>query len=87
MRLRLEAAGRCSHFFHQRSVLLGDLVHLRHSLTDLRHTMTLFGAGGADLVHDVGHALNRGHHLLHGDTGLVHQCTALADTLDAGADQ
>ena len=69
--LTLEAAGRRRHFFHQRSILLCGLVHLRDRLANLGHSQSLFIAGGADLAHDVGDALDGIHNFRHGDAGLV----------------
>jgi 2-methylisocitrate lyase-like PEP mutase family enzyme len=71
LRLLLQALGGGGTFFHQGGVLLRHLVHLADGLADLRHAAALLAAGGADLAHDVGHAPDRGHHLLHGAAGLV----------------
>jgi beta-phosphoglucomutase-like phosphatase (HAD superfamily) len=71
---RLVAQAVCggSAFLDQRGVLLGGLVHLRDGFAHLGHALALLGAGGADLAHDVGHAANGAHHLLHGGACAVH---------------
>ena len=56
--LGLQAAGSGGHFFDQCRVLLGGLVHLHNGFAHLAHAGALFGAGGADLAHQIGHLLD-----------------------------
>ena len=86
VRLGFEAAGGGRHFFDQRRILLGDLVHLRDRLANLRDAGGLLIAGRADLAHDVGDAFDGAHHFGHGGPGLVHQHGAFFDALDTGVD-
>jgi hypothetical protein len=72
---------------HQRRVLLGGVVHLRHRLADRAHAAALLLRGDADLAHDVGHPANGVHHFGHRGAGLVHQVAALFNTLHTGGDQ
>ena len=85
--LRLEAAGGCGHFLHQRGVLLCHLVHLLDGFTHLRYACGLLVAGRADLAHEVGDAADRAHHFGHGHAGFVYQSGALFDTLHTGVDE
>ena len=57
-----EPAGR---LFHQRRVLLRHLVHLRHRAVHLVDAAGLLFRRRRDLAHDVRHALDRRHDLLH----------------------
>ena len=87
LRLHFQAAGCRCHFFDQRRVLLGDLVHLGDRFADLCHTLALLVAGGTDLTHDVRHAFDRADHLGHGAARLVHQQRTLLNVLHVGVDQ
>ena len=67
--------------------MLRRLIHLRHRLANLGHTLALLLAGGTDLGHQIRHPADRRHDVGHGGTGLVHQLRALLHPLHAGADQ
>jgi metal-dependent HD superfamily phosphatase/phosphodiesterase len=53
-------------FFHQRRILLRHIIDRDDGLIDLLDAGALLAAGGADLLHDIGHLLHRLHDVLHG---------------------
>ena len=79
--------GSGRHFLHQRSVLLGGLVHLLHGFTHLCHTVGLLFTGTADGGDDAVDLLDGLHHFHHGLAGLVGQRIAFAYASDAGFNQ
>lgn len=76
-------AGSRRHFFDQRGVLLGDLVHLRNRLAHLDDPFGLLAAGVADGADDGVHLANCAHHFLHRLARLLGQGIARAHALHA----
>ena len=64
-----QAAGRCRQLFHQRGVLLCHLVELADGEVHLVDAIGLLAGSGGHVGYDLGHALNRGHDLVHGLPG------------------
>ena len=77
--LLLQRLGRCGRFFDQCRVLLRHLVHLHHGLIDLLNASGLLLAGGSNLAHDVGDALDTANDVLHGFARFADQSGAGAD--------
>ena len=73
LRLVMHRLGCCSRFFHQRGILLGNLVHLGNRLIDLLYPGALLVAGSSDLRHDIGYPPNAGNYFFHGPAGLANQ--------------
>ena len=65
-RLIFQRCGCCRGLFHQRGVLLRDVIHLGDRLADLLNAAALFIGSGGDLRHNIGHAAYRLDDLAHG---------------------
>ena len=78
---------RARGVFHQRRVLLRHFVHLRHRAIDLIDAAGLLFRRRRDLAHDVRHALDRRHDLLHRRARSLHLLRARADLADRILDQ
>ena len=72
---------------HQRGILLGDLVHLRHGAVHLFDARALFVRCSRDFAHDVGHALHCLGDFGHRLTGPFGKCRTAADARRRGLDQ
>ena len=64
--LALQLHGAGGNLLHQRGVLLGDVVHLRHRLVDLRDPRQLLAGAGADLRNHRAHLTYRLQGVTHG---------------------
>src|SRR5450830_999295 len=87
LRLVLQRFGGRRRLFHQGRVLLRHLVHLQDGLVDLLDAGALFGAGGRDFLHDVGHLAHAGDHFIHRFARVMHEPGADFHLLDGVADQ
>ena len=76
MRLLLQRLRGGRGLLHQRGVLLGALVHLRHGGAHFGNAGALLLAGAADFTDDARHAADALLHLLHGGACALHQVTA-----------
>jgi hypothetical protein len=63
--LLMQRRRSCRSFFNQRSVLLGNLIHLRDGVMNLLNPFGLLLVCQGDLTHDLGDALDAGDHVLH----------------------
>mgnify|MGYP000417321690 CR=1 FL=1 len=57
-------------FFHQRSVLLGHLIQVGHSLVDLGNAVALFGGRCGNFANEVADAAHAGNDFVHGPARL-----------------
>ena len=71
--LLFQGFGGGGSFFHQSRILLRHVIHLGDRLIHLLDARTLLDRCRADFRHDVGYALDRIDHLVHGFAGLVRQ--------------
>ena len=85
--LLAQALGCARHFFHQRSIFLRGLVHVRDRLGHLCHAVALLTAGMADVADQLGDFADFGNGLLHGLTRMGCLDIAFMDFSHAGADE
>src|SRR5574344_616093 len=69
--LRFKRLSRCCRLFHQRSILLGNLIHLLHRLVNLLNALRLILASAPDLVHDIRHATHVYDNFIHGTASFL----------------
>ena len=76
-----------SGLFHQRGVLLGNLIHLVDGDADFTNPLMLLGRGSGNLRDNIGHFINRGDDLLHRPAGGVCITRAVGNFMDGPFDK
>ena len=83
MRLFPHVTAGGSGFLDERRILLGDLIHLHHSLANLLNSRCLFAGSSGNFRHNIADFFHRTDDLAQSLSSLVYQIAAILNFSDA----